>query len=105
MNSAQKEKIDALWMETRRGQFILLVADGKWEEAKEIDRQAFNEGFVHGVFAEEKGIEEKMMKQVESLGEWEDYVKTLDESVIEALYETKAFSDVQQYFWRLKQGK
>lgn len=50
MNSAQKEKIDALWMETRLGQFILLVADGKWEEAKEIDRQAFNEGFVHGVF-------------------------------------------------------
>lgn len=60
---------------------------------------------MHGVFAEEKEIEEKMMKQVESLEEWEDYVKTLDESVIEALYETKAFSDVQQYFWRLKQGK
>lgn len=59
MNSAPKEKIDALWMETRLGQCILLVADGKWEEAKEIDRQAFNEGFVHGVFAEEKEIEEK----------------------------------------------
>lgn len=52
-----------------------------------------------------KKLKKKMMKQVESLEEWEDYVKTLDESVVEALYETKAFSDVQQYFWRLKQGK
>lgn len=94
----EKEKINALWEKTKLGEFILLVANGKNEEAEEMNIQAFEDGCLYGVFDEAEELSERIIEAVGTAEIWNNYLATLDENILEAIYKTRAFSYVDSYF-------
>lgn len=93
----KKKKIDALWMETRLGKCVLLIANGKREEAEELHRKAFDKGFIYGAFEEKEDVAKEILKHVSTLEEWREYIAMLDEKIVDALYETRALFDVDMH--------
>lgn len=76
MDKKRKEYIDALWMNTPYGRFVLATAEGKNEEAQKIQEE-ISEGFPFYLGAAGDILAEELKKELKP-GEFEEYLKKLD---------------------------
>lgn len=78
MDEKRKQKIDSVWKDTDVGRWIILSADGK---AKEADKM-FNKVAEQRPWCFEQSEKElclSLSRELESVEEFDDYLKALDD--------------------------
>ena len=78
MIKAKKELIDKLWMETEYGQWLLASASGNKEKADELIK-AIKSKYPWDINIVDKELCRKIAEHLESIEEYEDYLKLLDD--------------------------
>lgn len=82
MKRERKLSIDALWMHTDYGQWVLNSADGNEQEAEEIAKKIAKK-YPFSLDAADNEISKLIASSLESSDEFEEYLKMLDDEDFE----------------------
>jgi len=97
MDEKKKARIDAIWLNTDFGRWAMCAAEGKTAEAQDLKEKIFNSGYFGGLSQMEAEIAKKILPELGSLPEWDDYLKALEPehpALVEFMIAQDLFGDV-----------
>lgn len=104
MTKRKKEFIDSLWMNTDFGQWVIFSSKGEIDSANEL-LVKIQSSFPWSADTVEKELSSKIAEEFDSVAEYEEYLKVLDEDngeLVEFMISKDVFGEVYHLLYNKK---